>query len=108
MLKEYDLNVFYRESWDEENTIAYWSETISINPVIWTQDDNGVTDSTYLDTVIECTPEETAVIARHYSEKDYGSDWTVTLSEFLSHDVPERIKQELLNLPKLGGTNEAN
>lgn len=68
-----DLNIFYREDWDAE-TGTTWSDTLTIDPYIYESDEYGVRKyETPL--LIECTPEETAVIAKHYPGDEYGSDW---------------------------------
>lgn len=68
-----DLNIFYREDWDAEKGTT-WSDTLTIDPYIYEQDEHG---SRKYETslLIECTPEETAEIAKHYPPEEYGSDW---------------------------------
>jgi hypothetical protein len=75
-----DLNIFYREDWDPENGTT-WSDTLTIDPYIYETDEYG-TRKYETSLLIECTPEETAVIAKHYPENEYGSDWWDFLDNF--------------------------
>lgn len=68
-----DLNIFYREDWNEDDGTT-WSDTLTIDPYIYEEDEYG-TRKYELDLLIECTPAETAVLAQHYPEQEYGSDW---------------------------------
>jgi hypothetical protein len=75
-----DLNIFYREDWDPEIG-TYWSDTLTIDPYIYETDGYG-TRKYETSLLIECTPEETAEIAKHYPEHEYGSDWWDFLDNF--------------------------
>ena len=75
-----DLNIFYREDWDPE-VGTFWSDTLTIDPYIYETDSYG-TRKYETSMLIECTPEETAEIAKHYPEKEYGSDWWDFLDNF--------------------------
>lgn len=68
-----DLNIFYREDWDPEAGTT-WSKTLTIDPYIYEDDEYG-TRKYETSLLIECTPEETAVIAKHYPSNEYGADW---------------------------------
>ena len=84
-----DLNIFYREEWDEETRETIWSETLTIDPYIYEQDEYG-TRKYETSLLIECTPSETAEIVNHYPEDEYGSDWWDFAENFLPH-APARI-----------------
>ena len=75
-----DLNIFYREDWTEEAGTT-WSDTLTIDTYIYEQDGYG-TRKYEAGLLIECTPEETAVIAKHYPEAEYGSDWWDFIDNF--------------------------
>jgi hypothetical protein len=75
-----DLNIFYREDWDAE-TGTTWSDTLTIDPYIYETDEYG-TRKYETSLLIECTPEETAEIVKHYPEHEYGSDWWDFLDNF--------------------------
>ncbi len=83
-----DLNIFYREDWTEEEGTT-WSDTLTIDPYIYEEDEYG-TRKYELDLLIECTPAETAVLAQHYPEQEYGSDWW-DFMENLMQFAPPRI-----------------
>ena len=67
------MNIFYREDWTEEDGTT-WSDTLTIDPYIYEQDEYG-TRKYETPLLIECTPAETAEIAKHYPDNEYGSDW---------------------------------
>jgi hypothetical protein len=83
-----DLNIFYREDWNEDDGTT-WAETLTIDPYIYEEDEHG-TRKYELDLLIECTPAETAVLAQHYPEQEYGSDWW-DFMENLMQFAPPRI-----------------
>ena len=79
--KEWDLNIFFKEDWDEENDTTY-EDVLTINPVIWSSQD-GITDNTYTDIIWKTTFAEARYLRSQYPENEYGSDWTDTLEHFL-------------------------
>lgn len=83
-----DLNIFYREDYTEE-TGTTWSDTLTIDPYIYEEDDRGVRKHE-VQLLIECTPEETSIIAKHYPQDEYGSDWWDFAENFLEF-APPRI-----------------
>lgn len=88
MSRTIDLNIFYRENYEPERG-TWWSDTLTIDPYVYEQDSYGVRKyETGL--LIECTPEETAEIAKHYPENEYGSDWWDFAENFLPL-APARI-----------------
>jgi hypothetical protein len=88
MSRTIDLNIFYREDWDSEIGTT-WSDTLTIDPYIYEQDGHG-TRKYETPLLIECTPTETAEIAKHYPENEYGSDWWDFMHNFLEF-APPRI-----------------
>ena len=93
MIKDWDLNIYFVE--EDDNV---YSETLRINPVLWTMD-NGISDVTYSNWFIDTTFAETRYLRSQYPENDYGMDWTDSLGGFLEK-APPRIKQVLLSLPQ--------
>lgn len=89
MSRTIDLNIFYREDYDEVTLFSTWAKTLTIDPYIYEQDDSG-TRKYETPLLIECTPEETAEIAKHYPEDEYGSDWWDFADNFLEF-APVRI-----------------
>lgn len=88
MSRTIDLNIFYREDWSEE-TGTTWSDTLTIDPYIYEQDEHG-TRKYETSLLIECTPSETAEIAKHYPDNEYGSDWWDFAENFLPF-APARV-----------------
>jgi len=88
MSRTIDLNIFYREDWNEEDGTT-WSDTLTIDPYIYEEDEQG-TRRYETSLLIECTPTETAVLAQHYPESEYGSDWW-DFAENLLQFAPPRI-----------------
>jgi hypothetical protein len=88
MIKCLDLNIFYREDWDEDTDTTTWADTLTIDVYIREEDQNGVRNRE-TGMLIECTPEETAVIAPHYDE-GYGTDWWDFADNLLVF-APERV-----------------
>jgi hypothetical protein len=93
MIKDWDLNIYFVE--EDDNV---YSETLRINPVLWTMD-NGLSDVTYSNWFIDTTFAETRYLRSQYPENDYGMDWTESLTIFLEY-APPRLKQVLLSLPQ--------
>jgi hypothetical protein len=89
MTKDWDLNIYFVE--EDDNV---YSETLRINPVLWTPE-----DVTYSNWFIDTTFAETRYIRSEYPENEYGMDWTDSLGGFLEK-APPRLKQVLLSLPK--------
>ena len=89
MTKDWDLNIYFVE--EDDNV---YSETLRINPVLWTPG-----DVTYSNWFIDTTFAETRYLRSQYPENEYGMDWTDSLGGFLEK-APPRLKQVLLSLPK--------
>ena len=88
MIKDWDLNIYFVE--EDDNV---YSETLRINPVLWTPE-----DVTYSNWFIDTNFAETRYLRSQYPENDYGMDWTDTLEGFLEK-APQRLRQALLSLP---------
>lgn len=103
-IQDWDLNIYFVEGWDEETDETTFSETLRINPVLWTME-NGVSNTTYTNWYIETTFAETRYLRSVYEEDYYGMDWTDSLTNFLEY-APPRLKQVLLSLPQAGTVTE--
>ena len=104
MIKDWDLNIYFVEDYSEEKEDFYWSDTLRINPVLWTMD-NGISNVTYSNWYIDTTFAETRYLRSEYPESEYGMDWTDSLAGFLEK-APARIKQILLSLPQAETVDE--
>lgn len=101
MVKEWDLNIFFEEVWDEHQDEYMLDKVLTINPVVWTQEDNGITNNTYSDIIIKTTFAEARYLRSQYPESDYGYDWTDTLDNFMAL-APVRLRSLLETLPPAG------
>lgn len=97
MTKEWDLNIYFLEEYDVETDETSYSDTIRINPVLWTMD-QGATQTHYSNWYIETTFAETRYIRSQYPEDEYGMDWTDSLTNFLNI-APPRLQLMLASLP---------
>lgn len=106
MIKEWDLNIFFREDWDEESEETTLDKVLTINPVVWSMDGD-VSNNWYTDIIYTTTYAEARYLRSQYPEKEYGSDWTDSLDHFL--DVaPTRLKELLGSLPSPYDTDKIN
>jgi hypothetical protein len=105
-IKEWDLNIYFLEDWDADTDETTYSQTLRVNPVLWTMD-NGLSDVTYSNWIIHTTFAETRYLRSQYPENDYGMDWTDTLESFLEK-APPRLKQVLLALPLAETVDESS
>ena len=97
-MRTYDLNIFYREEWDDVQKEAYYTDRLTIEVYIYESDEYGVRK---YDTglVFDCDEFETLEIASQYPEDEYGMDWWDFLDNF---KVPTRRIARILNqLPEL-------
>ena len=97
MNKDWDLNIFFEEVWDDNIEEYVNDSVITINPVIWMQGE-GRTDNEYTDIIWKTTFAEARYLRSQYPEHDYGYDWTDTLEHFLEI-APPRLKSLALTLP---------
>jgi hypothetical protein len=104
-IKEWDLNIFFREDWDEENGTT-WDNVITINPVVWTMDGE-TTSNWYTDILFTTTFAEARYLRSQYPEDEYGMDWTDSLKGFLEV-APPRLVSLLGTLPDANDTDKIN
>jgi hypothetical protein len=104
-IKDWDLNIFFREDWDEENGTT-WDNVLTINPVVWTMD-RETTSNWYTDIIFTTTFAEARYLRSQYPESEYGTDWTETLDNFLEI-APTRLKTLLGTLPSAYDTDKIN
>jgi hypothetical protein len=98
MEKDWDLNIYFLEEYDEETDEYVNSKTIKINPVLWMHFDDGRTDVEYSNWYIETTFAETRYIRAEYPADEYGDDWTDSLHNFMKI-APPRLASLLGTLP---------
>jgi hypothetical protein len=98
MIKEWDLNIFFEEVYNEETEEYDLDKVLTINPVVWTQEDDGRTNNDYSDVIIKTTFAEARYLRSQYPENEYGFDWTDTLEHFMEI-APVRLKTLLETLP---------
>lgn len=96
-IKEWDLNIFFEEIWDENVEEYVLDSVLTINPVVWSISGE-VSDNTYSDIIWKTTFAEARWIRSQFPEHDYGYDWTDTLEHFLEI-APPRLKSLALALP---------
>ena len=96
VVKEWDLNIFFREDWNEDDGTT-WDNVLTINPVIWTND-NGMTSNDYTEILWTTTFAEARYLRSQYPEKEYGMDRTDTLDHFMEI-APVRLKELCKTLP---------
>ena len=96
MNKDWDLNIFFKEDWDEDNGTT-WDDVLTINPVLYMYDSNS-SNNHYTDILWTATFAETRYLRSQYPEAEYGSDWTETISNFIEI-APPRLKALALALP---------
>jgi hypothetical protein len=105
MQKDWDLNIFFREDWDEENG-TMWDNVITINPIVYSWDAER-SDNWYTDILYTTTFSEARYLRSQYPENEYGMDWTDSLQNFLEI-APPRLKALLGTLPNAEDTDEIN
>ena len=97
MNKDWDLNIFFKEVWDE-NVEEYVNDTVlTINPVLYMYDSNG-SNNHYTEIVWTTTFAEARYLRSMYPENEYGYDWTDSISNFIEI-APPRLKSLALALP---------
>ena len=97
VVKEWDLNIFFEEVWDDHQEEYVPDKVLTINPVIWTND-NGVTSNDYTEIIWKTTFAEARYLRSQYPENEYGYDWTDTLEHFMEI-APVRLKELCKTLP---------
>lgn len=95
-----DLNIFYREEWDENTQQSYYTPTLFIDVYdYWhyISSEYGLSsDHAELGVLIECSIEETQAMRRAYPENEYGMDWWIQYPEaVLPATLHEKLKNKL-------------
>jgi len=98
-MRVYDLNIFYKEDWDEDTDTTTWADELSIDVYIREEDQYGVRNYETKN-LFTCTLEESVEIAKHYPPLEYGSDWWDFLENFIVI-APPRIVSLLKTLTPL-------
>jgi len=96
--RTYDLNIFYREEWDEVTKTAHHTDLLTIDVYIYESDGEGARK---YDTgvIFDCDEFETSEIAKQFPVEEYGLDWWIFLDEVI---IPtRRIMNILSQLPEL-------
>jgi hypothetical protein len=99
-MREYDLNVFYAEQYDEDQG-TYWDPVFTIQPSVYQYDEE--TDSVtrqYMES-FKLSLLETRALAPDFPEEEYGSDFFISLDYFKNKakTIPGRVNQILSTLP---------
>ena len=105
MQKDWDLNIFFREHYSDEDGTT-WEDVITINPVVWSLED-GASNVWYTPLVYTTTFAEARYLRSQYPEAEYGMDWTDSLQGFLEI-APPRLVSLLGTLPDVNDTDEIN
>ena len=106
MEKDWDLNIFFKEVWDENVEEYVPDDVITINPVVYMWDAER-SDNWYTDISFTTTFAEARYLRSQYPENEYGYDWTDSLRGFLEI-APPRLKSLLGTLPDASDTDEIN
>lgn len=95
--KAYDLNIFYKEDWSEEEGTT-WSNNLWMQIYLYINDELG--SRTYEGPIFELSLAETRAIAPDFPEDEYGTDFWTGVDAFLetAQTVPESIMTHLNNL----------
>jgi hypothetical protein len=95
-MRDIDLNIFYREEWDEKTKTVYSSENLFIDVYDYWQwrdhDGNIGSDCAELGILIECTPEQTKFIRSQFPEFEYGYDW---FSAYYETQLPTELRRQI-------------
>jgi hypothetical protein len=97
MNKDWDLNIFFKEVWNEEAEEYEPDDVLTINPVLYMYDSER-SDNHYTEIIWTTTFAEARYLRSMYPVEEYGYDWTDTLDHFLEI-APPRLKSLALALP---------
>lgn len=101
MLKDWDLNLWFKENVVDGNVVM--DDVITINPAIYINespdDFYGAVSKVYTGILYRCTPEETAKIRAFRSEQEYGDDWWDFRQDLFALEISQGIQQLLEDLP---------
>lgn len=99
-----DLNIFYREQWDDGLNESNWASKFSIEPYIYESDGYGVRKYE-TGVLIECDEFETEWLSEQFPHSEYGDDFWIFADEVV---VPSRrIKKVLESISLSPGENAA-
>lgn len=97
-MRDIDLNIFYREEWDESTKAVFSSDNLFIDVYDYWQyrDHDGYegSDRAELLILIECTPEQTKFIRAQFPEFEYGYDWW---SFYYETQLPTELRRRIDN-----------
>jgi hypothetical protein len=95
-MEDYDLNIWYPESYDPSTGATTYSMTLWVQAYLWV--DNYPSEGP----IIELTPEETEILRIQMPAWDYGDDWWYGLEGFLKDiAIPPRLQEFFDKLPSL-------
>lgn len=101
MLKDWDLNLWFKENVVDGNVVM--DDVITINPAIYINekpdDFYGAVSKVYTGILYRCTPEETAKIRAFRSELEYGDDWFDFRDDLYALEISQGIQDFLNALP---------
>jgi hypothetical protein len=97
MNKDWDLNIFFEEIWDENVEEYVLDNVLTINPVLYMYNSER-SDNHYTEIIWKTTFAEARWLRSQYPEKEYGYDWTDSISHFLEI-APPRLKSLAMALP---------
>lgn len=97
MNKDWDLNIFFKEIWDDNLEEYVLEDVLTINPVVYMYDSTK-TDNHYTEIIWKTTFAEARYLRSQYPVEEYGYDWTDSISAFLEI-APPRLKSLALALP---------
>jgi len=102
MLKDWDLNLWFRDLGRDEDGLDILDDVITINPAIYINeqpdDFYGAVNKVYTGILYICTPEETAKIRAFRSEQEYGDDWFDFRQDLFALEISQGIQQFLEDL----------
>jgi hypothetical protein len=97
MNKDWDLNIFFKEVWDDHLEEYVLERVLTINPVLYMFDSNS-SNNHYTEILWKTTFAETRYLQTQYPVAEYGYDWTDSISNFIEI-APPRLKSLALALP---------
>lgn len=95
----YDVNIFYKEQYNEETEETWWEDVFTMYPSVY-EDDTQQHMFDCAEWATKCTAEETKVLAEHFSLEEYGTDFFMFLSTLLDYDwLPQGIRNHFEAMP---------
>ena len=103
LLKDWDLNLWFKDFGRDEDGLDQLDDVITINPAIYINEDPssiyGIVNKVYTGILYRCTPEETAKIRAFRSEQEYGTDWFDFRDDLYALEISQGIQDFLNDLP---------